>query len=550
MEEFFKKMEKDYGIDKESFKKLAIIGVIAVILAIVGVVWLLDSMKVKTLPYNELKAKVEKLWTQAQSKGATTEEQYTKYILDRLTKVNYRQYKLRITEKGVEVIDKIGDMNKYGFFFGLPYKLTLVDEDGGVQYYVLVFNEDGTADTYSATQDNGYLWLCDTEQKEKNLKYGTRSVTVGGLEGQFSADGLELFLDNKHQFSLSYDTVHGIYRDYEYVGMIEGSNAAAILSGGNKLTITKPDGTVEMQVRTDTDGHRIIYEGTVYATLSMDGYKLAVDGGELQIKETPYKETTQTVKYPGMRVKLVEGSTLDKLKAGKPKTGDIIMYNDYTYVCNKHYVDGKWVVFNEDEENPEWGVRVSDVHYGLYADIEDEIFGVPVTMLTNTYAECVFMKYPSSISENAKSMVNTYFDCGGIKYAPRIPEGVTIMTNTFNGCEGLTLASSFPENVTNIEGAYYGCENLVTGVKIPSKVVNMKMVYSNCEELTGVLRIDSKVIQEYDKAFEGTASDITLTGKCPEQLLRLIAETTKGTNVKLASDPEVETGDGFTDINE
>ena len=30
-------------------------------------------------------------------------------------------------------------------------------------------------------------------------------------------------------FELSFDTVHGIYREYEYTGMIEGANAVAIL---------------------------------------------------------------------------------------------------------------------------------------------------------------------------------------------------------------------------------------------------------------------------------------------------------------------------------
>ena len=105
MEEFYKKLEKEYGIDRESFKKLAVIGVIALILAGIGIFWLLDSMKVKTLPYNELKAKVESLWNQAKSKGATTEADYRKYITDRLTQVNYRQYELNVTTNGVEVID-------------------------------------------------------------------------------------------------------------------------------------------------------------------------------------------------------------------------------------------------------------------------------------------------------------------------------------------------------------------------------------------------------------------------------------------------------------
>lgn len=550
MEEFFKKIEKEYGIDRESFKKLAVIGVVAIILACIGVFWLIDSMQIKTLPYNELKAKVEKLWTQAQAKGATTEAQYRQYILERLTKVNYRQYKIEVSETGVQVIDKVGEMNKYGFYFDLPYKLTLVDDDGLTSIYVLVFHEDGTADSYSANQDNSFILLCDEKQNEKNLKYGTRSVKVGGVEGQFSADGYELVLDNKYKMVLSFDSTHGIYREYEYTGLLEGGNGVVTLSASGKMTVTKPDGTFEMQVRTDADGHRIIYEGRVYATMTMDGYGIKIDNDVLQIKETPYRQNIELPKYPGMKVKLMEGSTLEKLKAGKPKTGDVITYNDYTYVCNKHYVDDQWVVFNEDESNPEWGVCVSNVSYGILPDMESEIFGVPVTMLTNTYAECLYLQYPPNVSENAKEMVNTYYECGGLLYAPKIPSKVVNMTNTFAGCDQLKTASSFPENVKVVEGAYSGCENLETGVKIPSKVVNMKRVYAECEILTGVIKIDSKVLEDYTNAFDKTAEQITLAGKCPEEILRLIAATSSVANIKLASDPDVDIGDGFTDINE
>ena len=130
MEEFYKKLEKEYGIDRESFKKLAVIGVIALILAGIGIFWLLDSMKVKTLPYDELKAKVESLWSQAKSKGATTEADYRKYITDRLTQVNYRQYELNVTTNGVEVIDRVANLNKYGFFFDVPYQIIITNSDG------------------------------------------------------------------------------------------------------------------------------------------------------------------------------------------------------------------------------------------------------------------------------------------------------------------------------------------------------------------------------------------------------------------------------------
>ena len=156
---------------------------------------------------------------------------------------------------------------------------------------------------------------------------------------------------------------------------VAGSSFGGYLFGkadGEKNTETPETGTKELQIRTDCDDHRIIYEGGVYATVSMDGKTLKIGTDILQIQETPYTYNVEKPKYPGMKVKLVNGSTVDGLKAGKPKTGDIVIYNDYMYVCNKRFVKDEWVVFNENEAKPEWGVQVLNTEYELVADMEDE----------------------------------------------------------------------------------------------------------------------------------------------------------------------------------
>ncbi len=564
MEDFYKKLEKEYGIDRESFKKLAVIGVIALILAGIGIFWLLDSMKVKTLPYNELKAKVEGLWNQAKSKGATTEADYRKYITDRLTQVNYRQYELDVTTNGVEVIDRVASLNKYGFFFDVPYQIIITNNDGMYTKYALIFHEDGTADTYIANEETQYYLVCDTLQNERNLKYETRFVKLDGYDLQFSADGFDIVITRvpeegeeineedipKYSATVTYDPEHGIFREYVYAGVLEEMQAMVALSASDKLTIVQETGTKELQIRTDCDDHRIIYEGGVFATMSMDGKTLKIGSDILQISETPYTYNVEQPKYPGMKVKLVNGSTVDGLRAGNPKTGDIVIYNDYMYVCNKNYVKDEWVVFNEDESKPQWGVQVLGTDYELVADMEDEIFGVPVTMVTYTYANCLMLADAPKISTNAKDMSFAFSYCSSLKYAPRIPDGVKDMTNTFSGCSVMKTASVLPSGVKTLVKTFEKCSELVSPVKIPENVEDITCMFDGCKKMTGNLKIDSNKIEKYDSCFGGTDELIILSGKCEEEKLRLYAATSGGKNVKLSTDPEVDTGDGFTEINQ
>ena len=520
-------------------------------------------MKVKTLPYNELKAKVESLWSQAKSKGATTEADYRKYITDRLTQVNYRQYELNVTTNGVEVVDRVANLNKYGFFFDIPYQIIITNSDGMYTKYAIIFHEDGTADTYIANEESQYYLVCDALQNERNLKYETRFIRMEGYELQFSADGYDIVITRlpeegeeineeelpKYSATVTYDPDHGIFREYVYAGVLEEMQAMVALSAADKLTIVQETGTKELQIRTDCDDHRIINEGGVYATVSMDGKTLKIGTDVLQIQETPYTYNVEKPKYPGMKVKLVNGSTVDGLKAGKPKTGDIVIYNEYMYVCNKHFVKDEWVVFNENEAKPEWGVQVLNTEYELVADMEDEIFGVPVTMVTYTYANCLRIADAPKISVNAKDMSFAFSYCSSLKYAPKMPNGVKNMTNTFSGCSAMKIASVLPTGVTTLVRTFEKCSELLSPVKIPENVEDITCMYDGCKKMAGNLKIDSNKIEKYDSCFGGTDELIILSGKCEEEKLRLYAATSAGKNVKLASDPEVDTGDGYTEIN-
>ena len=182
--------------------------------------------------------------------------------------------------------------------------------------------------------------------------------------------------------------------------------------------------------------------------------------------------------------------------------------------------------------------------------MEDEIFGVPVTMVTYTYANCTMLADAPKISTNAKDMSFAFSYCSSLKYSPRIPEGVKNMINTFSGCSVMKTASTLPTGVTILVKTFEKCSGLLSPVKIPENAEDITCMYDGCKIMTGSLKIDSNKIEKYDSCFGGTDELIILSGKCEEEKLRLYAATSAGKNVKLASDPEVDTGDGFTEINQ
>ncbi len=545
MEDLLEKLE-EFGIDEQKFKMI-VVGIIVVILIGVGLVWFSMANKVKTLPEAELNAKVQELWLKAQAAGAKNEEQYRKYIMGKLKKVNTKEYYINVSEEGASVTWKRKTMNKYGFFYEQPYEYRITDDKGNVTKYAVVFHEDGSADTYTGDVKTGYVLILDKSQIYRNIKYATRAVSMNNVAYQFSATGMVLTLDT-FKPTCTFNTVHGIYRDYTYSMVVNGVKTSLTVDSNNKATIVTPEATEILQVRFDSGEHRIFYQGKIMGVLSMDGTKIVTDDGTMVIEKTPYKFNVEVAKYPGMKVKLVEGSTVDTLKAGNPKTGDMVVYNDYTYVCNMHYVKDEWVLFNNDESKPVWGVRVDSQLYVSYPDIEESLFGVPVTSMSYTYSGCGYMGHAPKIPSKVTNMAFAFEDCAGILVAPKIPNGVTNMISTFDGCRSMLTSPAIPDSVTNMEATFKNCRALVLATKIPANVTNIRETFENCRALTGVIRIDSLKITEYDNCFKDTRGEITLGGACPEETLKEYARTSSNNNVRLHSGPLEDENGGFIEI--
>ncbi len=548
MEDFMEMLEDKYGIDEQKFK-IIVVAIVAVILLIGGYFAYTMMTKIKVLPTAEMKAKVQELWLKAQAAGATTEEQYRKYIMGKLKKVSTKEYFIDVTAEGVTVTAKRDVMNKYGFYYEQPYEYRVVDDKEKVTKYAIVFHSDGSADTYTGNEDTGYVLFADQVQSYRNLKYATREVSMIKENGTFSASGLVLTLGD-FKPTVTYNTVHGIYRDYAYSGMLNNAKITVTINGANKATVVTPSGTEEVQVRFDTGEHRIISEGKILGVLSMDGKQIKMEKAVLKLEKTPYKLNVETLKYPGMKVKLVEGSTVENIKAGKPKTGDIIVYNDYTYICNQHFNGKSWEVFNEDENNPKWGVRVTATSYGSYPDVESEIFGVPVESMRYTFANCTYMTYAPKVSTNAKDMSFAFADCISIPVAPKLPNGVVSLYGTFDNCRSMVVAPTIPTAVKDMSGTFFNCRALTTATKIPENVVNVPSLFEGCKSLTGTLRIDSKLIENYDRMFYDTRLEIRLGGNVSDDVLTEYAKTANYNNVYLHSGPIEDEDGGFTDINQ
>ena len=548
MEDFMEMLEDKYGIDEQKFKMI-VVAIVAVVLLIGGYFAYTMMNKIKVLPTAEMKAMVQELWVKAQAAGATTEEQYRKYIMSKLKKVSTKEYFIDVTPEGVTVTAKRDVMNKYGFYYEQPYEYRVVDDKERVTKYAIVFHSDGSADTYTGDVDTGYVLFADQVQSYINLKFATIEVSMINETGTFSASGLVLTLGN-FKPTVTYNTVHGIYRDYTYSGIVSNEKISVTVNGANKATIVSPSGTQELQIRFDTGEHRIISEGKVLGVLSLDGKQIMLEKGTLKIEKTPYKLNVETLKYPGMKVKLVEDSTVEGVKAGKPKTGDMIVYNDYTYVCNQHFDGKSWVTFNEDENNPQWGVRVNATTYASYPDVESEIFGVPVTSMRCTFYNCSYMTYAPKVSTNTKDMTNTFTDCTGIPIAPKLPNGVITLEGAFDNCRSLVTAPTIPTSVKNMNCTFFNCRALTAATKIPENVVDVTSLFEGCRKLTGTIRIDSKLIESFDRMFNDTRLEIRLGGNVSDDVLIEYAKTANYNNVYLHSGPIEDDDGGFTDINQ
>ena len=160
---------------------------------------------------------------------------------------------------------------------------------------------------------------------------------------------------------------------------------------------------------------------------------------------------------------------------------DIYIYSDYFYYCNLN--DGGWIVSLLDENVfklfgtilNEVDCKFTDREQTSYDSIIENINGVPVF-----------------------GMSETFYGCKKLKIAPEIPNTVTSMKMTFYGCTSLTTAPVIPNSVINMFQTFYGCTSLTGEVTINANPVG----YDNCfsevdfEKQNLTLKGDSTMLAE------------------------------------------------------
>lgn len=148
---------------------------------------------------------------------------------------------------------------------------------------------------------------------------------------------------------------------------------------------------------------------------------------------------------------------MNESKTTLHKQGDCVCHGDYIYTLKEN----GWSVKRNS--------KVANMFQTSYGEILEEIDGIPITDMTETFEYC-----------------------DSLKTAPKIPSGVTNMQGTFNGCRSLRTAPTIPNNVTNIES-----------------------IFEECDSLAGEIEINARDLYNYEDCFLYINEPIILTGTSP-----------------------------------
>ena len=110
-----------------------------------------------------------------------------------------------------------------------------------------------------------------------------------------------------------------------------------------------------------------------------------------------------------------------------------------------------------------WSVRVIDNTKESYGPIQNEIGGIPVTSLYQTFKDCTNLIEAPNLSNltYVESMDSTFENCSSLKKPPVIPESIQAMNYTFKNCTALEEQPIIPKLnrnwAPNEKGIFDGC---------------------------------------------------------------------------------------------
>ncbi|MBE6573182.1 MAG: hypothetical protein E7652_02185 [Ruminococcaceae bacterium] len=155
-----------------------------------------------------------------------------------------------------------------------------------------------------------------------------------------------------------------------------------------------------------------------------------------------------------------------------------------------------------------WNVVVTDTTKTSYGAINGNLHGIPVTILSKTYAGCSKMTSAPAIPTTVKVLYNTYKGTA-LTSTPSIPASVVTVYGAFKDCKSLTTVTNIPANVTDMSFAFTNCAKLASVPALPAGVTSLWRAFANCTSLKSAPVIPVSV-NNMVEAFDGCSA---LAGK-------------------------------------
>ena len=226
-----------------------------------------------------------------------------------------------------------------------------------------------------------------------------------------------------------------------------------------------------------------------------------------------YLNKTFTLKYPDEKEENVMGTDLSTydgeysvnennkdyqikiIENGEEKVVSINVKNFVKYLT---YED-EYYNYEFDEYNKVYKVSVKDKTLSKYGDVLENIDGIPIVSLEDTFSQCKNLVEAPKIPENIKILRSTFSQCTNLAQAPEIPDGVTDMSYAFSACGKITQAPEIPASVTRMYGTFR-YTGLVKAPVIPENVIDISHIYVHCKQLIEVPDIP-KGVRDMSYAF-------------------------------------------------
>ena len=270
------------------------------------------------------------------------------------------------------------------------------------------------------------------------------------------------------------------------------------------MSMTEIIDALKQQTGTTYTRDEIIYE-LVFGNMGLEGVKNEDDVLKMigysdenikQIEEEYEKnKELQEVpeKYLNRTYKVIYPDGTEETVLGK----DLATYRgEYSVNDNKSYTIK--IVENEVEQE----LNINVVNFVKYPTYEDEYYTYQFDEYNQGYSVAVKDKTLSqygNILENIDGinivrLYQTFQGCSNLIQAPKIPNNVTNMTFTFSECTNLSQAPDIPSGVKYMNCAFLDCKNLIQAPNIPSSAEYIDQTFYGCTKLSGKLTVNSSHI--------------------------------------------------------